>query len=201
MPLNTVTAWLSGLSKRMRRKTASEDEDRLRSEYFRMGLHYHIAARYSAAALWLSPVAGNLAHHAIEFFLKGALIGQLDEQARRKFHHDLSKLWRRYKKDRNNPGLAKFDQTIRDINKFERIRYPEEIFRLGMRAEIGFASGTPPMPGQKVPSGARYVLALNEVDELVKLIFQIESLNPKFFIDGLNEHAKRYLDHLNMFAM
>jgi hypothetical protein len=70
-----------------------------------------------------------------------------------------------------------------------------------MRAEIGFASGTPPMPGQKVPSGARYVLALNEVDELVKLIFQIESLNPKFFIDGLNEHAKRYLDHLNMFAM
>jgi hypothetical protein len=196
--INTVTAWFCGLIKRMCRKTSSEDKDRLKIEYFKMGLHYQIAARYGAAA-WLSPEAGNLAHHAIEFFLKGALIEQLDEKARRNFHHDLRKLWRRYKKDRNHPALAKFDQTIRDLNKFERIRYPEEIFRLGMMAEIGFARSPPPPPGQKSPSGERYVLALNEVDELVNLIFRIESINPKFFM--LNEHAKRYLDHQNMFPM
>jgi hypothetical protein len=137
----------------------------------------------------------------MEFFLKGALIEQLDENARRKFRHNLGRLWRRYKKERNNPGLAKFDQTIRDINKFERIRYPEEIFRLGMLAEIGFER-SPPLPrGLKAPPGERYVLALNEVDELVNLIFQIEGLNSKFYISGLNDHAKRYLDHQNMFPM
>src|SRR5262245_58814902 len=190
-----------GRNRPMGSKTSSEDKDRLYTEYFRMGLHYHIAARYSAAALWSTTVAGNLSHHAIEFFLKGALIEQLDENARRNFHHDLPKLWRRYKKDRDNQELAKFDETIRDLNKFERIRYPEEIFRLGLLAEIGFARSPPPLPEQKAPPGERYVLALNEVDELVKVIFQIEGLNPKFFTAGLNEHAKRYLDHQNMFPM
>ena len=47
-----------------------------------------------------------------------------------------------YKKERNNSALDKFDQTIRDINKFERIRHPEEILKLGMAAEIGFVRNT-----------------------------------------------------------
>jgi hypothetical protein len=110
--------------------------------------------------------------------------------------------WRRYKRERINPALNKFDQTIRDINKFERIRYPEEIFTLGMLAEIGFARSPPPSPGTgKPPRAERYVLALDEIDELVKLIFQIEGLNPQFFIGGLNEHAKRYLNHQNRFPL
>jgi hypothetical protein len=135
-------------------------------------------------------------------YLKGALIEKLDEVARRKFHHNLPRLWRLYKKERNNPALHKFDQTIRDINKFERIRYPEEIFRLGMLAEVGFARSPPPNAGgAKPPRGEHYVLALDEVDELVKLIFKIERLNPQFFIGRLNEHGKRYLDYQNRFPM
>jgi hypothetical protein len=164
-------------------------------------LHYQIVARYSAAAAFL-PVVGNLAHHAIEFYLKGALAAQLDEAERRKIGHNLRRLWRLYKSRRNNPALDKFDQTIRDINKFERIRYPEEILRLGMVAEAGFAKSPPPNPAAgRPPPGERYVLALNEVDELVKLMFQIEGLNPGFFTARLNEHGKRYLDHLNEHPM
>ena len=200
--INAMTAWLRRQKNRMGGKPQpiSEDKDRLLTEYFGTALHYQVAARYSAAA-WFTPAAGNLAHHAIEFYLKGALIKKLDEKVRRKFRHNLPRLWRLYKKERSNPALDKFDQTIRDVNKFERIRYPEEIFRLGMLAEIGFARSPSPPPGAKAPPGERYVLALDEVDELVKLIFQIEGLNPQFFIGRLNEHGKRYLDHQTRFPM
>jgi hypothetical protein len=183
---------------RRRATTQDEDKDRLRTEYFRTALHYYILGRYATTAQF-SPIPGNLIHHAIEFFLKAALIEQLDEAARRnKFRHNVRKLWRRYKRERNNPGLAKFDQTISDINKFERIRYPEEMLRLGMLAEIGFVRNTfVPPPGANWPTGARYQLALDEVDELVKLIFQIEGINPPFYTNPLHADAKRSLNYQN----
>jgi HEPN domain-containing protein len=178
-----------------------EDKGRLRELYFGQGLHYYIAARYTMIVHFI-PIAGNLVHHAIEFLLKGALIEQLDEAARRKFRHNLQKLWRHYKRERNNPALAKFDQTISDISKFERIRYPEEILRLGMLAEIGPVRNTFPQPqGVKRPRGALYQLAFDEVDELVELIFQIEGINPEFFTCQLDKDAKRYLEYQNKFPL
>jgi hypothetical protein len=176
-----------------------EDKDRLLGEYFRTALHYYILGRYATIAQLL-PISGNLVHHAIEFFLKGSLIDKLDQAARQEFRHNLPKLWLRYKRERNNPTLNKFDQTISDINKFERIRYPEEIFRLGMLAEIGFVRNTFPQPlGTKRPPGARYQMALDEVDALVQLIFQIEDINPSFFM--LGDDAKRYLNYQNKFPL
>ena len=169
-----------------------EGEDRLQSMYFERALNYHIAARYAVVAR-LAPVSGNLAHHAIEFYLKGALIKELDQAARRKMGHKLLKLWRRYKRGRQNPALDKFDQTISDINKFERIRYPEEILRLGMSLITGFVRNITQKSGQE-PS---YDLALDEVDALAKLIFQIENKNPGFFTNRLNVHGRQYLEHEN----
>ena len=203
--IKQVTAWLRNRINWMRGRTntPSEDKSYLRTMYFDAAVHYQITARYATIA-WFVPASGNFVHHAIEFYLKGALIEKLDEAARRKLRHNLQKLWRLYKRERNNPALDKFDQTIRDINKFERIRYPEEIIRLGMLAEIGFVRNTPrprPQPLAKEPPGVRYELALDEVDELVRLIFQIEGMRPAFFIDKLNEHAKRYLAHNNKFPM
>src|SRR5262249_12310845 len=128
-----------------------EDKGHLQVEYFRVALHYYIAARYAMIARLL-PTPGNLAHHAIEFLLKGALIETLDETGTRDFHHYLEKLWQLYKSERNNPALEKFDQTISDIHEFERIRYPEEMIRLGMLAEIGPVRNTVPQPpGTKRP--------------------------------------------------
>jgi hypothetical protein len=123
----------------------------------------------------------------------------LDERGRRQQRHNLPKLWRRYKRARNNPALDRFDQTIADVHKFERIRYPEEILRSGLLAEIGFIRNPRDMGVGPRPPGERYEMALDEVDELVKLIFEIENINPPFFLNKLNEHARRYLDHQNSF--
>src|SRR5262245_7541299 len=97
---------------------SKEDKDRLGVMYFETGLHYYIAARYAIVAAQFGPLSGNLVHHAIEFFLKGAVIDKLDEAGRRKFQHNLPRLWKLYKTERANPTLSKFDQTISDIHKF-----------------------------------------------------------------------------------
>ena len=62
--------------------TQKEDKDRLQTEYFRTALHYYILGRYATTAKLL-PIPGNLVHHAIEFFLKVALIENLDEAAKK----------------------------------------------------------------------------------------------------------------------
>jgi HEPN domain-containing protein len=181
--------------------TQKEDKGRLRVLYFGAALHYYIVGRYAVIAKFL-PISGNLIHHAIEFFLKAALIEQLDEEARRKFGHNLRRLWRLYKAQRRNPALDKFNQTIEDIDKIERIRYAEKMIELGMLAEIGFVRNTfPPPPGVKLPRAERYQMALDEVDELVKLIFQIERINPPFYTDPLDADAKRYLNYQNKFPI
>jgi len=71
-----------------------------------------------------------------------------------------------------------------------------------MLAEIGFVRNTyTPPPGVKRPRAARYQLAFDEVDELVKLIFQIERIDPEYFTRSLSEDAKRYLEHQNQFPL
>jgi hypothetical protein len=70
-----------------------------------------------------------------------------------------------------------------------------------MLAEIGFVRNTfSPIPGAKQPKAEHYQLALDEIDELLKLIFQTEGVNPPFFIQSLSEDAKRYLEHQNKFS-
>ena len=51
--------------------------------------------------------------------------------------------------------------------------------------------------GRETAPGAHYQLVLEEVDELVKLIFQIERINPTFFTGSFDEDAKRYLNYQN----
>jgi HEPN domain-containing protein len=97
-----------------------EGEDRLQSMYFERALNYHIAARYAVVAR-LAPVSGNLAHHAIEFYLKGALIKELDQAARRKMSHKLLKLWRRYNAEGRIPhwtNLIKRSVTSTNLSAY-----------------------------------------------------------------------------------
>ena len=68
-----------------------------------------------------------------------------------------------------------------------------------MVAETGFVRNTWVQPPGTQPRGEYYQLALDEVDELVKLIFQIEHINPPFF--WLGDDAKRYLNYQNKFPL
>jgi HEPN domain-containing protein len=121
------------LRRRQRTGTTPENKDALLQEYLKAGIDYHTSARFAAFAGFM-PLSGNLAHHSVEMYLKGYLCRKLSERERRNLGHRLRKIWKRFKEEVGDSSLARFDTTISAIDKFERIRYPEEIIRKGMGA-------------------------------------------------------------------
>ena len=89
------------------------------------GVNYYVAGRYALFAR-LTPTAGNLLHHAIEMFLKGALgktgksLEELEE-----LRYKLPKIWNEFKTNFPEHSLDAFDPLICELHKFEEIRYPD----------------------------------------------------------------------------
>jgi HEPN domain-containing protein len=170
-----------------------EDKSRVRSEYLQTAFHFYIAARF-ATINSLTPVAGYLAHHAIEMFLKAGLVEATSDKERILLTYDLPGIWRQYKQLRANPELDKFDRTINDLDRFDSVRNPDRLIRYEMIMQVGFGRDTSPTK----PTELRYQLALEELDELVKLIFQTSGIDAaSLVLSVVQPDALRYLNERN----
>ena len=164
----------------------------LRELYFGTATQYYVAGRY-AMFTGLVPVAGNLLHQAVEMALKGHLATTLSTSDLKNHKHSLHKLWRTFKKNLPTAHLKKYDSVITRLDQFETIRYPEHIAKHGMLVLQDAAkvrSRSKAKVHQTVP---RYDLRLQDVDALLDAVFDSSSVNPKFFVTGLNSLAKKYL--------
>jgi hypothetical protein len=177
---------------------AAEDKDTkdvLVQEYFDLGSRYYSAARFAAIA-GFAPIAGNLFHHALEMFLKGGLCRKLDEKERKNLWHKLRKIWTEFKLMVADPSLNKFDATIASIDDFEEIRYPEATVRNGIQVFINLRKPDPTMPiGSPGRPEPVYNIVVDELDELVKVIFEKCHRNPKAI--RLSPDALKYLEQWN----
>ena len=95
--------------------------DRECERFFSTACDYYIAGRFAAFAR-LNPVVGNLLHHAVEMYLKGALAKTKSLTDLKSFLHNLPKLWEAFKQQANDAALTRFDTTIADLHQFEDIR-------------------------------------------------------------------------------
>jgi hypothetical protein len=172
--------------------------ERLREEYFTNGFQYYMLGRCAVAA-WAHPVAGNQFHHAIETLLKGGLVPHKTEDERIKLRHRLPRIWKAFKAQYDPSGqLARFDALMRNLHKYEDIRYPEKIVQHGMQSSFQFCNGPPPKASGKAASKVpTYHLSVGEVDALVKTICQACSINPKFFTTRFQPPGSTYLRHEN----
>lgn len=166
--------------------------------FFQYGSQYYLTGRFAAFA-GQTPVVGNLMHHAIEMFLKGALSKSMTlPEMKGKLGHQLKKAWQMFKGGANDPALDQFDATIDMLDAFEDIRYPDEIITKGAALQIDIHKAAPVMPefegGYTVP---HYMFSLEEVDELVSVIFKAASRNPTAYFLSLGEDTKRYLKQHN----
>jgi len=67
-----------------------------------------------------------LFRHAIEYFLKGYLSFDHNMlEIKRKYRHNLKKLWDSFKKIESDDALDKFDAFIDQFNETEYMRYPK----------------------------------------------------------------------------
>jgi hypothetical protein len=168
--------------------------DRVISEFFTYGSQYYVAGRWGMFA-GLMPVAGNLHHHAIEMFLKGALSKTMTtEELKWKLGHRLPKIWKRFKREINDRNLTSFDKVIKELSKFEDIRYPDKLLQSGVSmifnitklgAAQSFVRGTTSVP--------QYNLCLEDIDELVASIFEIAGRNRAVYLRFMKEDAQRYI--------
>lgn len=145
-----------------------------------LATQYYVVGRLAARAGQV-PVHGNLLHHAVEMYLKGALIGTLSlaQMKQRPYSHDIRALWDAFKAKANDPALASFDATIQALHEFESIRYPDEIVAKGLATGVSWAPGEIPLGGTNIKMPPLYVVIIHEVDNLVIEILERASVNPK----------------------
>lgn len=160
--------------------------ERVKNAYFFAASDYYAAGRF---AFWTKAmsVCGNLLHHAIELFLKGHLLLTMTSEERKGLGHSLPRIWRVFKETVTDQRFAAFDRTIENVHAFEVARYPDIVIEKGAlfhfeltRASLDQSRAVDQVPGQS----PRYLLALEEVDRLVLLLFEVCSRNPEVFLPG-----------------
>jgi hypothetical protein len=171
-------------------------------EFMRLGMQYYIAARAAGVVAGLLPVCGNLYHHSIEMFLKSRLAQTYSlNDLKYKFGHKLPKIWKAFKKEFPASGLSQFDQTIQDVEKYDEIRYPDNVVKRGAqmivdyRGEIPVHNTTTPQRQEPV-----YKFYYDDVDRLIGEIFRISSRNPLFYTSGLRPEVREILARNNPIA-
>ena len=171
------------------------NKESLKSEYFTIANQYYATARF-AAVTRLYSVSGNLFHHAIEMYLKGHLCVKMTEKELKDLSHKLKEIWKEFKQDVSDSTLDRFDKTIADLDKHERIRYPERIAKEGLSYSLSFEKN--PSSTYTYKSKKRkieYIIIVDEIDDLVETVFRKSSINPQFFT--LSDDAKNYLKMWN----
>jgi hypothetical protein len=159
---------------------------------------YYATARFAMHAQCM-PVCGILFHHTVEMLLKGGLARQRELCELEKMRHRLKVLWRAFKVDFHDSNLKQHDKTVSRLDKFDAIRYPDEILRYGMGTTAQWGNPAAEViahGGIKTPR--QYVIVVSAIDDLVADVFKTCSWNPGTFM-GTNpaalEAITRYNDH------
>jgi hypothetical protein len=181
---------------------ASLDE-RWRREFFDLATQYYVAARLAARGS-LIPVTGNLFHHAVEMYLKAALIGTLSlDEMKRRYSHDLVALWNRFKTKEPDPALARFDLVVAVLDKFDNIRYPDET-RKGQGQAVLLAWGPmqPGGPTEWSQEPGNHGIWISDIDVLVMEVIQRSGVSPTLCAEWAQRHdnARDALEHQNPLA-
>jgi hypothetical protein len=163
----------------MPKSTARIEDPR---QFLDLAFGYYMTGRFAVInRLFIAP---NLMHHAVELLIKFALLKDVPESQRsaattdlgKKYGHKLNALWNQYKKHVAPTDVARFDQMIAELARWENIRYGG--FPTGTSVAKGMGLVTAPVQtsGQK----DTYILGLDEVDDLIAAMFTASGINPAF---------------------
>jgi hypothetical protein len=175
--------------------TPCEEKMAARFHFATLAGQYYISGRFSALAQCL-PVAGSLLHHAIECFLKCGLIEvhSLRDLKTNAFGHSLPKLWEQFKLLSEDPALSAHDWSISELDKFERLRYPDLMVSHGMQVSmVHRISEFSPLPDGPQPP---FHLVIESVDLLAKAIASACGLSGAAMFSSSNPSALHFL-HLH----
>ena len=161
--------------------------------FLQRGMQYYVSGRFAALAQEL-PVCANLLHHSLEMFLKAALCRVHGKGQLHAMGHNLWKAWLAFKLAYPDSRLEGFDATVRVLNKFERIRYPDEVLRKGMIATFDlFREHKSHSQSYSAKNPPQYKLNLEDVDHLVVVYFEVAQFNPGFLLNSMSPSSRAVL--------
>jgi len=160
--------------------------------FFSSATQYYVSGGFAVFA-GLSPLAGNLLHHAVEMYIEGVLSKTLTMTELKKLSHNLPVVWEAFKAQVGDASLRGSDALVSSLHKFEELRYPDSVLSSGMMVTISVSRDSASGIGAPARPEPTYKLYLEEVDALVDKIFQVASLNPAFFLAGVGPRAREYL--------
>lgn len=175
-----------------------EADESFRSSYHlhaaQYGVQYWMAGRYALAA-GLSPVCATLMHHAAEMLMKSALsVGDTADQIRKygrhtSYGHKLDKLWTDIQVRRPELHLVQHDDLVRELDKFEDIRYPETLGTEGAAIMIGLTD-----PPTEPPADPRATLRMRPERTFGLYLPPIDRLMSALLVGtGINRNIFEYL--------
>lgn len=189
-----LTEWRETYQVAMKPPSAKDVADRLRFDFFELGLSYYVSGRAQYFAVRVGPVIGTLFHHAIEMYLKGCLCAFMTPEELKRIGHRLVRLWNRFHKVQPWGGLMRatapadkeavgkallgFRQFVVELDKFEDLRYPDAV--RGFTMSLG---PTRPSRAEEILIGGRpsrsshFQLYLEDVDRLVVGLHTAGSVN------------------------
>jgi hypothetical protein len=160
-----------------------------------LGIQFYIAGRVTYLFCLIDSflVAPLLFRHAIEYFLKSYLSFDHDmSELKRKYGHDLSKLWNRFKEIEADAALDKFDEFIRRFYDTEFMRYPKgrDNLEAGQKDayEIDISLSFDESITNIEPSEINW--SINTIDEMIYLICK-RMRSPISTIDWIEQRYKK----------
>lgn len=177
------------------------DREEAQIYFCRIGVEYYVVGRFSYFCHYFL-MTGVLFHHAIEMFLEGKLVDNFSApQLKDQFGHNLHRLWNEFKTKCKDPSLHKYDGTIQRLNRWEDLRYPPEkgsSISMSLDMRKGDKSG---VTYPKMKEENKYKVNLEEMDELVRKLFLVIQINPKFFREFTTGEAKTFYQKENLHPM
>jgi len=185
----------------MRKQDPRFNDPSFRSTYHwlaaEFGIQYYLAAR-SAVAAAFNPVCGSIAHHAIEMLLKSCLAkddsGDQIAEYRKTYGHKLGALWKVFRSRNQHLNLdPEFDLIIEELNKWDEIRYPDQLVLEGGHLDIGFVE--PPSSGGQHP---RFKLYLPALERLASVLIKATGISGEAIRAQAATRMKIYLTQINV---
>ena len=167
--------------------------------FYKIALEYYVSGR-AALLCGNSLITGNLLHNAVEMLLKGQLSKTIpleDLKNPRKFGHRLPKLWTAFKGLFPTEELTEFNTMVYELEKFEDIRYPDELLDYGASIGLGYGRGNPVSSMTLGRTEPEYQIGVGDVDAFFARLFPLCRLNPKAYFSFLSPEGRRVLSEFN----
>jgi hypothetical protein len=148
-------------------------------------VEYYVIGRF--AALNNLQVAPNLFHHAVEMLAKFELLrgvpddrlaAELEKYKQEPYRHNLHTLWSDFKASVDHSSLDRFDAVVAGLHRWDKLRYGG--FPFGMPTTMVFMVRRGPRKTRSAEPQDKYVLVLEDIDELFTVMVTASRMNPAF---------------------